>query len=84
MAYFFPFSFKTLPDDFGEPNSSVSQFCSLIAHGGDHARRALLSGRVRIGVCPWRVTFADLILIANTRLIAPVDHRLVALCPRRD
>jgi len=30
MAYFFPFSFKTLPDDFGEPDSSVSQFCSLI------------------------------------------------------
>ena len=32
----------------------------------------------------WRVTFADLILVANTRLVAPVNHRLVALCPRRD
>jgi len=39
---------------------------------------------VRIGVCLLARNLADLILVANTRLVAPVNHRLVALCPRRE
>jgi len=50
-----------------------------LLNGGDHARRELLSGlRQDRSLSFWRVTFADLILVANTRLVAPVNHRLVA------
>src|SRR5450755_2816404 len=48
---------------------------AAIANGGDHTRRELLS-RLRQDrrLSFWRVTFADLIPVANTRLIAPVNQ----------
>ena len=56
---------------------------AAIADCGDHARRELLPGlRQDRRLTFRRVTLADLILVADAGLVAPVDDRLLALRPR--
>src|ERR1700732_3562481 len=58
---------------------------AAIAHRGDHAHREFLPGPCRDRRLAFRCNPpAGLILVADASLAAPMDHRLLALRPRRN